>query len=101
MHVRSMSLKQLLFISTVDQLISAPFEDGGVEMRHELSSRTCERPILALSSSKPLLTQWHLPGMSLLVIAVLSLLLVALDACPKNVFKTVALQHQGKRELLK
>jgi len=32
-------LQELLFILTVDQLISAPFEDGGVEMRHELSEQ--------------------------------------------------------------
>jgi hypothetical protein len=39
MNVTRMFSQQLLIILTVDQLISAPFEDGGVEMRHELSKQ--------------------------------------------------------------
>jgi len=38
MRVKRIRPQQLLFISTVDQLISAPVEDGRVEMRHGLST---------------------------------------------------------------
>jgi len=39
--------------------------------------------------------------MRFLKMAFLSLLLVALDVCPKHEFQTVALQHQGKGKVLK